>query len=245
MNLIFEDAQTFKRCIDAIAVLVEEAEFTLSEKGLSLKATDPSQISMIDFSLPIEAFKEFPSGATIKIGLDLGYLSQVMARAKAKEELTLKLDRERSRMLLTFKGDSTRNFSIPLIDVSGQELPQPKIDFSAEIKLKGSILQDAFKDAALISSHLTLGAKADSFFVKANSSKGDLNNETTKKELLAMNVKEECSSMYPLDYLQDMLKAVSGSDEINLHLKSNAPVQISYPIGPASVTYYLAPRIEN
>ena len=80
MNLVFEDAQTFKRCIDAIAVLVEEAEFTLSDQGLTLKATDPSQISMIDFVLPKASFKEFPEAGNLKIGLDLGYLSQIMAR---------------------------------------------------------------------------------------------------------------------------------------------------------------------
>jgi proliferating cell nuclear antigen len=245
MNIVFEDAQIFKRCIDAIAVLVEEAEFTLSEEGLSLKATDPSQISMIDFKMPKDSFKEFSPGKQTKIGLDLGYLSQVMARAKAGEELILELDPEKSRMNLMFKGASTRSFMIPLIDVSGQDLPQPKIEFDAELKVKGGTLQDAFKDAALISTHLTLGANAEGFYVKANSSKGELNNETAKGEMTAHNVKEECSAMYPLDYLQDMLKAVSSAEDLNLNLKANAPVQINYNIGPASVTYYLAPRIEN
>ena len=49
MELIIEKADVLKRSIDAIAVLIDEAEFEVSEKGLSLKATDPSQISMVDF----------------------------------------------------------------------------------------------------------------------------------------------------------------------------------------------------
>jgi len=245
MKLVLTDAQHFKRCVDAIAVLVEEAEFVVSDSGLSLKATDPSQISMVDFFLPKKAFKEFNIAAETKLGLDLNYLSQVMARSKAKEELLLELDEEKSRLKLTFRGTSTRNFSIPLIDISAQELPNPKIEFSAMVKLRSEVLQDALKDAALLSNHLVLGANAEKFFVKTNSSKGELNNECVKEELSALQVKEESTSMFPLDYLQNMLKAAGSNDEINLHLKSNAPVKINYKIGQAEITYFLAPRIES
>jgi proliferating cell nuclear antigen len=245
MKLVFEDAQQFKRCVDAIAALVEEAEFTVSQDSFSLKATDPSQISMIDFLMPKKAFKEFQVDKPLKLGLDLGYLSQVMSRGKAKESLTLELDNEKNRLNLQFTGSGKRKFAVPLIDVSGQELPNPKIDFEAEIKFKSSILQDALKDASLISTHLLLGVTPEHFFVKAKSSKGELNNETGKKEMVDFNVKKECQAMYPLDYLQDMLKAAASGDEITMHLKANAPVQISYLIGEASVTYYLAPRIET
>lgn len=51
--------------------------------------------------------------------------------------------------------------------------------------------------------------------------------------------------MFPLDYLQDMLKAASGDTKVNLFLKSNAPVKVSYKIGDANISYFLAPRIET
>lgn len=244
VRLVLGEAHLFKKCVDAISVLIDEAEFQLSEEGLFLKATDPSQISMIDFSLPKSAFKEYNVETSSKIGMDLSYLSQVMGRSKSKDELVIELDSENSRLNLVFKGSSTRRFSVPLIDISGSEVPNPKIDFDAIAELKAGILQDALKDAALISTHLTVGMNSDSFFIKANSSKGELNNESKKGEV-NLDVKEECQAMYPLDYLSDMLKAASSDNDIKLHLKANAPVKISYPIGQASVTYFLAPRIEN
>jgi len=59
MELFLEDATSFKKLVDGVAVLVSEAEFIISKEGLSLKATDPSQISLVDFNLPKKAFKEY------------------------------------------------------------------------------------------------------------------------------------------------------------------------------------------
>jgi proliferating cell nuclear antigen len=177
----------------------------------------------------------------------MNYLAQVMARAKPSDELTLALDEKASKLGLTFKGASRRSFSIPLIDISSSELPNPKIDFDATIKMKAEILQDGLKDAVLISSHILLGVSDKSFFLKANSSKGELDSETGSKEkgILDFSAKKECKSMFPLDYLSDMLKVAASDTPIEVNLKNNAPARISYAIGKASITYFLAPRIES
>ena len=66
MKLVLEKAQDFKKSCEAIAVLIHEAEFEISETGIALKATDPSQISMVDFEMKKQAFKEF----SVKLGKD-------------------------------------------------------------------------------------------------------------------------------------------------------------------------------
>ena len=247
VELILESAQDFKRSIDAISVLIDEAEFVVDEKQLSLKVTDPSQISLVDYSLPKSAFKSYKVDATKKIGVDLDYLAQIVSRAKPKDELQLVLDEDSNRLNLIFKGDSVRKFSVPLIDVSSSELPSPKIDFDAEVKIAAETIQDGLKDAALVSTHITIGASDRDFFLRANSSKGELNNVVSKKDkaLVELNVRRECTSMFPLDYLSDMLRAAAPNTHVELELKSNAPIKVSYAIGHARINYFLAPRIEN
>ena len=136
---------------------------------------------------------------------------------------------------------------MPLIDISTNDVPNPRIDFDSELLISAGFLQNAFKDAALISTHITLGTTDEKFFVKATSSKGNLNEEIAQDSvvLFEMKVKKESKSMFPLDYLQDMLKAATSDTKVTLLLKSNAPVKVAYTIGDASVTYFLAPRIEN
>ncbi len=247
MELVIERADVLKRSVDAIAVLIDEAEFEVSATGLSLKATDPSQISMVDFAFEKNAFKKFHVDGTVRLGLDMEYLNQVMSRSKPADEVVLKLDDDSSKLMITFRGTSTRTFSVPLIDISSGELPNPKIEFDATVKVKASVLQDALKDAGLLSTHLTLGARADSFFVRATSSKGDLMNETHKgsDSLPDLSVKRDCSSMFPLDYLSDMLKSAASDTDVLVKLKENAPVEINYLIGDARMRYFLAPRIES
>lgn len=248
MNLAVSDAVGFKKAIDAVSVLVDEAEFILSPEGLSLKASDPSQISMVEFSMPKSAFKQYSIKEKKKIGLDLNYLSQILSRAKAKDALEIELDEKSSRLSIKFSGSSSRHFSIPLIDISQSEIPTPKIEFDAELKLRAETISDGLKDAVLIAPHITLGVSDSCFYIRANSNKGNLNNETAKdekKELVDFNVKAEASAMFPLEYLQSMLKASSSDTVVELSIKENSPVRLSYPVGDASVTYYLAPRIEG
>jgi len=247
VELVLENASSFKKCIDAISVLIDEAEFIIDKDAVRLKATDPSQISMVDFVLEKSAFKHYRVENLTKIGLDLDYLSQVMSRAGSSDELMLSLDEAKSRLVVSFNGTSKRSFSVPLIDVSTAELPTPKIEFDSTIKMLAGIFQDGLKDAGLISSHITVGVSDDNFFLKANSSKGSVENTTSNKEkgIIDFKATKECTSMFPLDYLNDMLKVAGSDNEITVHLKSNAPIKISYPIGKAQITYFLAPRIET
>jgi len=246
MELIIKDAAIFKKSMEAISVLIDEAELIVTMEGLELKATDPSQISMVDFSMPKKSFEKFDVEET-RLGLDLDYLNQVLARAQIGDELTLSLDEKKAFLLVSFSGKAERSFQVPLIDISSSDVPQPKIEFDAEMKINAGFLQNAFKDAALISTHITLGCDEEKFFIRAKSSKGNLDEKLklSKDTLPELKVKQECQSMFPLDYLQDMLKAASSGDNINLFVKTNAPVKVSYTIGEASVTYFLAPRIES
>jgi hypothetical protein len=50
-------------------------------------------------------------------------------------------------------------------------------------------------------------------------------------------------AMYPLDYLQNMIKNSKGI--ITIKLKDDMPLELSYTIGKAAVRYFLAPRVDS
>ncbi|MBI4043717.1 MAG: proliferating cell nuclear antigen (pcna) [Candidatus Diapherotrites archaeon] len=247
MRLVLEKADVFRKSVEALNALIDEAYFILTEKGLSLKATDPSQISMVDFQLDKGAFKEFSIDSQEKLGLDLTYLNQVMSRSKPNDSVVLELEGGSALLKLVFAGDSTRTFHIPLLDLSSSELPNPRIEFEAEVRVRAGLVVDGLKDAGLISTHVTLGVAPDAFYIQAKSSKGELFHEIKKEKngLQDLHVKNECRAMFHLDYLSDMLRAAGSDNELVLKLKANAPVEVSYKLGEARLTYFLAPRIES
>lgn len=243
---VLSDATMFKKCIDAISTLIDEGEFIANENGLMLRAMDPSQIAMVDFKLPKSAFEKFSSNTT-KIGLNIDDLSVLMGRVRAGEKLEMRLDEEKARLILTFKGHSVRRFSIPLLDLGGGVPNELKLEFENTVKLNGTFFKEALKDTQLVSSYVVLHARPEVFVVKAQGDKGDVEIETKKdsKQIIEYKVEKESRAMFPLDYLNDLLKSVDSSTNVTLSLSTNKPLKMDYKIGEAEITYYLAPRSEE
>ncbi len=242
-----ENATVFKNCIDALVTLIDEGEFDLTKNGITLRAMDPSQIAMVDFVLPKSAFEKYDISTERKLGLNLDDLSKIVTRCRPGETLTLKLDKTESRLELIFKGKSTRRFNLPLLDIANQTPKEPKIEFDSKIRINGSALKESLKDASLVSSHVILRTSPEGFDIEAHGDKGEVQIESKKNEdsLIEHTVNKDTKSMFPLEYLNDLLKATESDAVVTLDLKTDAPLRLQYPIGDATVTYYLAPRIES
>ncbi len=238
------NAKMFKSCVDAIVTLIDEGEFHFSDAGLSLRAMDPSQIAMVDFVFPRSAFEKYEVEST-KLGLNLEDLARVMGRVRSDEQVILKLDD--SRLVLTFKGQSTRRFVIPLLDIGGSTPKEPNIEFSSHIKFNGNFLKDSLKDTSLVSSHVVLNATPDAFIIEAQGDKGEVSIRTDKgaDQMLEYDVTNDARAMYPLEYMNDLLKGTDSATNVELSLRTDAPLKLSYAIDSARITYFLAPRIET
>ncbi|MEW5955580.1 MAG: DNA polymerase sliding clamp, partial [Candidatus Micrarchaeota archaeon] len=119
MELVAADAKAFKQAIDAIVNLVDEGTFEITAKGMHLRAMDPSQIAMVDFLLPAEAFAKFTvPNEVASLGVNMVDLSKVLARARSDEKLSISLDEKASKFVLDFSGKSKRSFKMPLMDLS-------------------------------------------------------------------------------------------------------------------------------
>lgn len=242
-----DNAKTFKDCVDALVTLIDEGEFEIAKDGIKLRAMDPSQIAMVDFVLPKSAFEKYDVPEDTKIGLNLDDLSKIMARVRQGESLILRPDKTGSRLELIFKAKSMRKFNLPLLDIGSQAPKEPKIDFDSRVRVNGFSLKEGLKDASLVSSHVVLKTSPTGFDIESHGDKGEVLIEAKKDEdaIIEHTINKEAKAMFPLEYLNDLLKATDGSAIVTLDLKTDAPLKLQYPIGEATVTYYLAPRIES
>jgi len=145
-ELVSQDAVKFKKCIEAIANLVEEGVFHFKKEGLYFKATDPSQIAMIEFFMPKDSFESY-NFENNNAGVDLRYFLQILSRAKSKEKLRLSLSE--NTMEIIFLNKTKRTFKMPLLDITAQELPDPKIEFGSKAKLNAAIMPGRIKRCIL------------------------------------------------------------------------------------------------
>ncbi len=240
------NAKDFSKAIESVSNLINEGEFHANEAALQLRTMDPSQIAMVSFSMPKESFKEYEADGE-KIGVNFRSLTDVLKRARADESLEINLEEGKTRMVLRFKGASERKFVIPLLDLREGSTNPPEIDFAGKIRINGSYLKESLKDAELISSHVVLDASPEKFSISAEGDRGEvkINTEESSDAVVELNFSEEAKSMFPLEYLNDILKNVSSRTDVNLEMKTDAPLKIDYDIGKTNLTYFLAPRIET
>lgn len=246
MKLVVQDAPALKAAVDAIVCLVEEGQFEVKADGLHLKAMDPSQISMVSFTMPKEVFVEYSVPEEMKIGVDISQLANVLARGKKGEKAELSI--EEGRLVVRFLGEKhKKTFKVPLIETGERVQREPKIEFRNAAKIKAEALKEALKDARLISSHVRLQLTPEQFVVDVRGENGDVKAEFDRgsPELLELNTQNGARATFPLQYLEDMVKATAPSSTVTINLETDRPLRLEYDVEGAKVVYYLAPRIET
>jgi proliferating cell nuclear antigen len=84
------------------------------------------------------------------------------------------------------------------------------------------------------------------FYVDAEGDTDDVHLELGEEDLIDL-VAGEARSLFSLDYLKDMNKAIPSDAEVTIELGQEFPVKLHFDIaeGEGNVTYMLAPRIQS
>jgi proliferating cell nuclear antigen len=235
------EARLWRDIVTTVSSIIEEAPFEVKKDGITMRAMDPSHISMLDIEIPKELFDEFSCEEEISLGIDMDEMSKVMNRAKTSDILVLEADE--SRIHLTFIGESTRKFGLPLIDVLEKRSNLPDVPFTATIKAAAEIFQDGIKDASVVADHITFETKKDKFIIRAQGDMSDIKTVNEKDTMIEYDVKEEARSTFNLSYLSDIAKSLYGT--VGAKLGTDVPLMLEFEIDKAHVTFILAPRIER
>jgi len=239
---VVHDTKSWRNSVDAIAALIDEGTFQIDQSGIKLRAMDPSQIALVDFILPGKGFEKFEVAKPVSIGVDFVELSKITKRCRPEDKIELSFDGGKFRMI--FVGETTRNFSLSVIEASVNPPREPKIDFSAEVKITPNIIKEALKDAELVSNHVSLQAEGG-LVMTAEGDTGSVSIILKEDKLLSLSVKTPARAVFSLDHLNNILKEAEVPSVVSLSLKDDAPLKVEYAIGDAKVVYYLAPRIES
>lgn len=246
MKITMEEAPALKDAIEAIVNLVEEGVFEIGENGISLKAMDPSQISMIAFNMPKTMFSEFDAGEQKRLGIDISKLSKVLARGTSGESVDL--GTEEGRLIITFRGKKRKRvFKLPLLDLGEGLEREPKIEYKNKVVLRADALREIMKDAKLVSSHISFVLENGKLRVEIKGDDGEIKEEFEKDgdEIKSLEVAADAKATYPLSYLEDIVKGSKADTDIALFVETDRPLKVEYNVVGADAKYYLAPRIES
>ena len=239
-------ASTLQDALDSVSVLVDECKIRLNEDALSIRAVDPANVGMVDLTLEAAAFESYDADGGV-IGVNLARLEDIAGMAGSGDLIHLELDEETRKLHIEIDGLS---YTLALIDPESirQEPDIPELDLPAEIVVEGAQLDRGVTAADMVSDHIRLRvAEADeSFLIEAEGDTDDVDLELTREDLIALTA-GPADSLFSLDYLKDMNKAIPGDAEVTVELGEEFPVKLHYGFGEGlgQVTFMLAPRIQS
>jgi proliferating cell nuclear antigen len=167
--------------------------------------------------------------------------------ADSDQLVELELDEETRKLHIQIDG---LEYTLALIDPDSirQEPDIPDLDLPAEVVLEGRDVNRAVTAADMVSDHIALGVddNDDHFYVDAQGDTDDVHFELGRDDLIDITV-GPAHSLYSLDYLKDMNKAIPSDAEVTVDLGEEFPVKLHFEIaeGEGHVTYMLAPRIQS
>ena len=239
-------AETLASALDSVSVLVDECKIHLEEDGLQIRAVDPANVGMVDLSLEAAAFESYEADGGL-IGVDLTRLEDIAGMAESGQLVQLELDEETRKLHIHLDG---LEYTLALIDPDSirQEPDIPDLDLPARVVLEGRDVNRSVTAADMVSDHIALGVEegTETFYVSAEGDTDDVHLELSADDLIQLQV-GAAHSLFSLDYLKDMNKAIPVDTEVTLEIGEEFPIKIHFEFaeGLGHVTYMLAPRIQS
>jgi proliferating cell nuclear antigen len=239
-------ASTLQDALDSVSVLVDECKIRLNEDELAIRAVDPANVGMVDLALDATAFESYEADGGV-IGVNLARLEDIAGMAGSGDLIHLELDEETRKLHIEVEGLS---YTLALIDPDSirQEPEIPDLDLPAEIIVEGAQLNRGIKAADMVSDHIALRVdeERETFHIEAEGDTDDVNLELGRADLIDLTP-GPANSLFSLDYLKDMNRAIPSDAEVTVELGEEFPVKLHYEFaeGKGQVTYMLAPRIQS
>ncbi|HII29617.1 TPA: proliferating cell nuclear antigen (pcna) [Candidatus Woesearchaeota archaeon] len=246
MKLTLAEPKYLKESIMIISDLVDEAQFEIKKDGIELVAMDPANAAMVIFKLLASAFTEYELKDEVKIGINLSNLKQILRRAKPADMITLQVDDKKLKIQL--KSNSTRTFSLPIIDMEEKEQRIPELKFPVKITMEAGILSEAVEDADIVSESVSLIADGDKFRVSAEGdlSRADIELKSGEETRVESSAKEKVRAKYSVEYLKKMMSGSKLADKVTLQFNKDYPLRLDYiAIDRVALSFILAPRVDE
>ncbi len=244
-----EEVGLIQDSMKTISDLISEGLFQLTEDGLKLVAADPAMVALVDFKIEKDVFETYELDEEDKVGLNLENLYSILRRANSGDTITLELEEDESKFHIKMENGSTRNFSLPILNLSEDDIPDTESlnQFNVDADLETAVLESAIKDAMVVGDSVTVSADDSSIKIVAEGDQSNVDFTITEDSEGVMEIDgSEASSMFSLDYLSSMVKAKKLSDTVELRLGDDFPMRLNFEVPEkARLSFVLAPRIEE
>jgi proliferating cell nuclear antigen len=246
-ELKVKKAVVFKRVVDAVKDMVTDANFRLTNSGISIQAVDTSHISLCDLQLCTGFFETYKCDQPAVLGINIPNMVQVLKCAGSDDSITFTSSNDSSLLNILFEsstGDKRINFEMKLLEIEDEDMQKPDDYPEATFLMKSAEFNRIIRDISDIGDICKIYIKDDKigFSVDGDIGKIDI---TCDVEMVDKGTSLEVG--FSLKYLKYMTSAAHLSPKVNITLCKDLPigVQFIFEGETGSLTYYLAPSYDD
>ena len=248
MKLTLAEPKYLKDSISIISDLVNEGRFKITKDAIELIAMDPANVAMVIFRLLSSSFVEYKIEKETEIAVNLSNMKQILRRTKANDTLVMEL--KENKLIMQLRGNTTRTFSLPLLDLESTNQKIPDLKFPLIIETNSELLNEAIEDADVVGESVNFIVEGKKFII---SSKGDLSNaEIVIKEgdntKITIDTQDTIRAKYSIEYLKKMVGGakLAGDGKVLIQFNKDYPLKVEYKtLNKVQIAFILAPRVEN
>jgi proliferating cell nuclear antigen len=238
------DADTIRTAVDLVHALVDECHLHVEPDELRLEAVDPATVAMVDVSLDADAFDSYHADDS-HLGVNVARLRDLVGMADRGQQVEFALDPETRKLDVAI---GNLDYTLALIDPDAIRSPPGRadLDLPARAIADAADVDRAITAADMVSDHVALGVDpdTDAFYVHADGDTDDVSLDLPADDLVELDA-ADAHSLFSIDYLGDVNRAMPGGHDTTLRLGEEAPLELAFEFGDGagSVEYFLAPRI--
>ncbi len=245
MKLTLAEPSYLKESINIISDLVNEARFKINKDAMELVAMDPANVAMVIFKLLSSCFTEYDVKEETQIAINLGNLKQILRRVSPNDMLSLELT-EDNKLSIKLKGNTTRTFNLPIIELEEKEQKIPDLKFPISITMPSATLTSSIEDADIVAESVTLEVEKGKFTIHAAGDLSQAKIEIKEGDNIKIESSEKVKAKYSIEYLKKMIGAGKLSENVELKFNKDYPLKIDFKaVDKLLLSFILAPRVEN
>jgi len=232
-------ADTLKAVFKAISTQVETVKVMSGEEGWHLYGRSKDNTSVVDASIPKEAFASYERWDDIVV--DVKDILEPAAKARDEVEIDIssgRLDIKAGRL-------SFRRKLVGDIEVNPR-MPKPELDTEsiADVGVYADILSAAAGDMRFKAIRVSQTEEGMTLSVFADDTDIGTVSCTLPADAFVM-LSGEGSARYSAGIWYDLMKAIPSGAEVDMLFKKDYPMLMSYTVGGAEVRMMIAPQVEG
>lgn len=251
--MLFEaeiSTRLFRKAIDALLAAIDEANLVITSEGISAKAVDAANVSMVMLDLSKTAFTSYKADKNVTIGVDLVRLNGMLKMGDPDSMCHLQLVNDDNLKMRMGK----LKYTFWLLSTSSIKTP-PKIP---EISLPGSVILDGSHLMNTVRAMKSVGAEYTVFELEVKpkplfTMSGGSEKDNAKIELsddddgvsISVVGDQNLSSMFSMGFLDLIGKVISNIEAVTFEIGDDFPLVIKFEHENMGVEYIIAPRIES